>query len=193
MKRESFQEKNRGSISVDDLFASIEDWLHRTLLRFAKKRKKERKGWRKTRLSWREKLASRTVTVLAFSRTDRPLSSHSKELFNERNLCRVSFDMPVRCFLLARGVCSFFLDHRNPTPFRDSNGGYSPLWVNLIVKRRIFFGFDTLQLSSYLPLLLDLFRFFKNRLNEIPSVNHLNTSERSHYTQASYSCEYDCE
>lgn len=42
MKRESFQEKNRGSISVDDLFASIEDWLHRTLLRFAKKKEKKK-------------------------------------------------------------------------------------------------------------------------------------------------------
>lgn len=89
---------------------------------------------KKTRLSWKEKLASRTVTMLAFSRADRPLSSHSKELFNERNLRHVSFDMPVRCFLLARDVCSFFLDHRNSTPFRDSNGGYSPLWINLIVK-----------------------------------------------------------
>lgn len=34
------------------------------------------------------------------------------------------------------------------------------------------FGFDTLELSSYLSLFTRAFSFFKNdRLNEIPSVN----------------------
>lgn len=34
------------------------------------------------------------------------------------------------------------------------------------------FGFDTLELSSYLSLFIRSFSFFKNdRLNEIPSVN----------------------
>lgn len=116
--------------------------------------------------------ASHTVTVLAFSRADRPLSSHSKELFNERNLCRVSFDMPVRHFLLVWGVCSFFLDHRNPIPFRDSNGGYSPLWVNLIVKWKISSALthSNLYLHTFLCY-LDLFPFSKIDSMKFHSVN----------------------
>lgn len=169
--------KKRKNKRIDDLFdfypSVCKDRLHGALLRFSKKKERdcprEKKDTDKASFPYRNRAR--------LFQSGSPLSSHSKELFNERNLCRVSFDTPVRRFLLVRDVCSFFLDHRNP--YRDSNGG--SMGKSYCQVKDIF---DTLKLSSYHSLLLHLFHF-ENRLDEIPSVNII--SIRNYYIYV-YKC-----
>lgn len=103
--------------------------------------------------------------MLAFSRADRPFHRIRKSYLTRE----ISVAFPLTRLYAVFSWCEAFVPSSSiteiPTPSRDSNGG--SMGKSYCQVKDIF---DTLELSSYHSLLLDLFHL-ENRLDEIPSVN----------------------